>query len=65
MKTTKTKKANKYLYLIIVQEYVNGYGWEDSCTEETTQDARKQVKCYRENGIPARIIRRRELNPAF
>lgn len=59
------KTTNKFLYLIIVQEFVNGFGWEDSCTEETTQAARKQVKCYRENGVQARIIRRRELNPNY
>ena len=32
-----------------VQSYYPGSGWECVCTEETRQEARAQVKCYREN----------------
>lgn len=59
------KKNNKYLYEIIVQEWVPGYGWEDSCSEETTKDAREQVKCYQKNGVSARWINRRVVNPEY
>lgn len=59
------KKNNKYLYEIVVQEFVPGYGWEDSCTEETTKEAREQVKCYQKNGVAARWINRRVPNPDY
>ena len=59
------KRNNKYLYEIVVQEFVPGYGWEDSCTEETTKEARDQVKCYQENGVAARWVNRRVPNPDY
>ena len=40
-----------------------GYGWDMLTTEETKQDAMKQLKCYRENErIPLRIVKRRVPN---
>ena len=38
----------------IVEEFVPGVGWEFVCEEESRLDARKQAKCYIENGYMAR-----------
>lgn len=37
-----------------------GYGWDLETTESTLSDAKKQLKCYRENlNVPLRITRHR------
>lgn len=43
-----------------IHEYVPEYGWEYSCTEATWKEANEQKKCYEQNGIAARIIKKRE-----
>ena len=43
-----------------IHEYVPGYGWEYSCTEDTWVEALAQKKCYIENGVVAKIVKKRE-----
>ena len=43
-----------------IHEYVPRYGWEYSCTEETLTEAKQQKRCYEQNGIAAKIIKKRE-----
>ena len=61
-----SKKANKYLYVKVLQGNY-GYGWEDLVIydEDTPYSERKEdMKAYRENerGVPLRFINRRILN---
>jgi hypothetical protein len=35
---------------VIQGRYPGPYGWEDECEEETRDEGRAQLKCYRENG---------------
>lgn len=53
---------NKYDYHTILQGNY-GYGWGDECYCEDSNDAKTQLKTYRENCPNAsfRIIHRREL----
>ena len=60
----KPPRVNKWINEIIVQEMTCN-GWEDSCAEISWKDARSTVKDYRDNGISARIIKRRTLNPDY
>ena len=43
-----------------IHEYVPGYGWEYSTSEDTLADAKAQKKCYMENGVAAKIVMKRE-----
>ena len=54
---------NKYLYLWIVQGHYGFHGWEDVTASETWQEARADLRSYRENEpqYPHRLIQRREL----
>jgi hypothetical protein len=58
-------KVNKYLYQIVVQEFTPGYGWFDISEEDTRKDAKRIKADYINNGIHARIINRRVMNPAY
>lgn len=60
----KFPRVNKWVNEIIVQEMTCN-GWEDSCAELTWKDARATKKDYQENGVSARIIERRTLNPDY
>lgn len=60
----KAPRVNKWLYEIIVQERTCN-GWEDSCAESTMKDAKDTCRDYTNNGVPARIIHRRTLNPDY
>ena len=59
--------ANKYTYLLVIQQYYAGY-WEDVSQYEVEsdflggqyQDWRMDVKEYRLTGYPTRTIHRRE-----
>lgn len=62
MKTA--KRINKWVNEIIVQEMTCS-GWEDSCAELTWKAARATKKDYQDNGVRARIIERRTLNPDY
>ena len=64
MSKAKTPRVNKWLYEIIVQEWTCN-GWEDSCAELNWKAAVATKKDYRENGISARIIQRRSINPEY
>lgn len=60
-------RINKWIKEYVIQEFT-GYGrggWEDSTEEETRKDARIQMKCYSKAGVPARLIVRRVINPAW
>lgn len=38
-----------------------GYGWDVETTEENYNDAKVQLKCYRDNvSYPVRIVKKRE-----
>lgn len=38
-----------------------GYGWDVETTEENYNDAKEQLKCYRDNvNYPVRIVKKRE-----
>ena len=43
-----------------IHEYVPNYGWEHSTTEETLKEAKIQKRCYEQNGVTAKIVKRRE-----
>ena len=59
------KLPNKYEYLWIIQGNY-GNGWEDLTAETNWKECRVNLKLYRENDpAPIRVIRRRELNPAY
>jgi len=60
-------KANKWLYLWVVQGRYGMHGWEDLCASENYRDARANLREYRENehGIAHRMIQRRELNTEY
>uniref|UniRef100_A0AAU8GE50 Uncharacterized protein n=1 Tax=Salmonella phage vB_SEnST11_KE22 TaxID=3161173 RepID=A0AAU8GE50_9CAUD len=60
----KPPRVNKWIYEIIVQEMTCN-GWEDSCCESSIKDARATKKDYISNGVNARIINRRTLNPDY
>lgn len=37
-----------------------GFGWERETTEETYENAKRQIRCYRENvSYPVRIVKKR------
>lgn len=62
------KKANKYLYLYVVQgRYGDTYGFEDLCESEDYKEAVADLRAYRINeiGYPHRLVHRRELNPEY
>ena len=63
-KAQKAPRVNKWLNEIIVQEMTCN-GWEDSCAELNWRDAIATKKDYRDNGVSARIIERRTLNPDY
>lgn len=55
-------RANKYLYLYVVQGNY-GQGWEDLTASEDYREARANLREYRANDpAPTRMIKRRELN---
>ena len=62
---TKTK-ANKYVYLHVVQGRYDAYGFEDVAQSESMSDALADLKSHRENepGVQFRLIERRERNDA-
>lgn len=45
--------------------YNDGFGWSVETTEDTYQEAREQIKCYRENcpQYEFRIVKKRERMP--
>lgn len=59
-------RENKYIYYKVLQGNY-GYGWDDLCSYDTSdpgqmKELRDDLKSYRENeGVPLRVIRRREL----
>lgn len=53
---------HKFEIEIVVKEYVNGYGWVDSCTESTMEAARQTKKEYQAEGVATQIVRRMVLN---
>jgi hypothetical protein len=53
---------NKFENEIVVKEYVNGFGWIDSCTESNIKAARETKKAYQAEGVGCMIVRRRVLN---
>lgn len=59
-------RENKYIYYKVLQGNY-GYGWDDLCSYDTSdpqqmKECRDDLKAYRENeGVPLRVIRRREL----
>jgi len=65
------KKANKYTYLKIIQQYyAAGYGWEEVSTYECNSTGavndpelfKHDLKEYRLMNYPTRTIIRKELN---
>lgn len=58
-------RVNKYIVEYVVKEFVPGHGWFDSTTEETLTAARQMAKQYIKNGIAAKAVTRRTLNPAY
>jgi len=61
-------KANKYLYLFVVQgNYGYGDGWEDLTAAERGKEAIDDLVAYRTNApeYGYRLIQRRELNPDY
>ena len=73
MDKVSTKKANKYTYYKVIQEFTSE-GWEDSDFHETMSDFtfkdqpsrlqfKENLKAYHENAACAiRVIKKRELN---
>lgn len=58
-------KTNKYIYLNVLQGKY-GYSWDDLTASESYSEVKKDLKDYRENeGGLYRIIKRREINPAY
>lgn len=58
-------KTNKYIYLNVLQGNY-GFGFEDLTASESYSEVKRDLKDYRENDPrPYRIIKRRELNPAY
>ena len=55
--------ANKWLYLIVIQQWF-GQGWEDVSKYDKSEykDWKHDVKEYRRLGYPTRTVGRRELN---
>lgn len=58
---TPAQTFNKFETVIMVQEYVNGYGWTDAGACSTSKEAKEMMKEYRNEGIQVQVIRRREL----
>lgn len=64
---------NKFTYYKVIQEYIDGYGWEDADFFETMSDYtfrsieerkafQENRKAYRDNSkYPTRVIKRREI----
>lgn len=63
-KCMKPKRVTKWIKEFIIQSNF-GYGWDDDTSEDTMKEAREQLKCYRENGVNARVITRRVPNPEY
>lgn len=58
-------KVNKYIYLNVLQGNY-GFGFEDLTASESYKEIKQDLKAYRENDSRTyRIIKRREINPAF
>ena len=56
---------NKYIYLNVLQGNY-GFGYEDLTASENYAEVKKDLKAYRENDPRSyRIIKRREVNPAY
>ena len=61
-------RVNKYIYENVIQtDYGYGYGFEDTCAEETYLEGRKQLRVYRREQpqYRHRLIERRTPNPEF
>lgn len=58
-------RINKYLYMWVLQGKYDT--WEDLTAEDTYREIRKRGKEYIRNapGIEYRIVRKREVNPAY
>lgn len=55
---TKSTVSTAPPFEFVLQGYYS-HGWEDLCSEDTREEAREQLKCYRDNeGGTYRIIRR-------
>lgn len=59
-------KKTKYEYLSVLQEYVEGCGWEDSVTyshddKDWKRELSEDIRCYRREDIQVRVVSRREL----
>ena len=62
-KMSTTKRVPKTQVIFVVQgNYGYGHGWEDVTAETTRAEAKQRLREYRENeqGVPFRLIRRRE-----
>lgn len=59
---TPAQTFNKFENVIMIQEWVNGYGWTDAGAAVDVADAKRTLKEYRDEGIQVRSVRRRELN---
>ena len=58
-------KTNKYIYLNVLQGNY-GFGYEDLTASESYSEVKTHLKAYRENDPRSyRIIKRREVNPAY
>lgn len=61
------KKKNKFQYLCVLQEWVEDYGWADSCfydinDKEQMKEMKEELKYFRAEGIRVQTIRRRVPN---
>lgn len=43
-----------------IHEYIEDYGWEYSTSVDTLTEAKQQKRCYEQNGVSAKIVKRRE-----
>lgn len=59
---TPAQTFNKFENEIMIQEWVNGYGWTDAGAAADVADAKRTLKEYREEGIKVKSVRRRVLN---
>lgn len=58
-------KTNKYIYLNVLQGNY-GFGYEDLTASESYYEVKKDLRAYRGNDPRSyRIIKRREVNPAY
>lgn len=66
MPSSRLKRVNKYLYGWKFFVNYGVHGWEYELFEETYAGMKENRKAYRENcPYPLRIVRGRELNPAY